>query len=87
MESTYIMAVLLDNRVAEAPKFQEVLTRHGCIIRFRLGMHETNGTCARDGLITLQLFAEESQVAALENDLNAVVGVRTQKMKLEFAHA
>lgn len=79
------MAVLLNNRIAEAPKFQEVLTRHGCIIKVRLGLHEINkDACAKNGMILLQIEAEEGAIKALEGDLNALEGVKTQTMKLEF---
>ena len=37
MVSSYVMAVLVDKRTEDAPLFQEVITKHGCLIRVRLG--------------------------------------------------
>ena len=36
----YIMAVLQEHRVETATKVQEILTRFGCNIRVRLGLHD-----------------------------------------------
>lgn len=85
MSAHHIMAVMLNNRIVEAPRFQETLTKHGCIIKMRLGLHETNNSCSRDGLILLHLDAEESAVQALEQDLSALEGVRHQRMALDFS--
>ncbi|HBN09948.1 MAG TPA: hypothetical protein DD435_15330 [Cyanobacteria bacterium UBA8530] len=85
MSAHYVMAVMLNNRIAEAPKFQEVITRHGCLIKVRLGIHEiSKDSCAPNGLILLQLEAEEKDLQVLENDLNSLEGVKTQAMELEF---
>jgi hypothetical protein len=51
-----VMAVLRNKRVESALEGQKVLTKHGCLIRVRLGLHETSKAyCAEDGLILLHL--------------------------------
>ena len=51
MSCYYIVGVRLDNRVDNAAKFQEVLTRNGCKIKTRLGLHEvSDGSCLTTGL-------------------------------------
>lgn len=78
-----IMAVLLDKRVESAVEVQKALTKHGCVIRVRLGLHETSKDyCADEGLILLQLCATGEEVAALEADLTAIAGVRVKSMSL-----
>jgi hypothetical protein len=77
------MALRLAQRVASAPEVQQVLTKHGCLIRTRLGLHEIGGDfCAEDGLIILQLCAPEAEVEKLKSDLTAVNGVTVKTMCL-----
>jgi len=76
------MAVTLSKRIAEAVKVQETLTRHGCIIRMRLGLHETGDVCADDGLVLLHLCGTAKEVAALKTDLNKIKGVKAKTMTI-----
>ena len=79
-----IMAVRLTRRVNSAVQVQEALTKHGCVIRMRLGLHETSKDyCAEDGLILLQVCATAEETAALEADLAALEGVRVKTMALD----
>lgn len=83
MHNSTIMAVSIDNRLHDAPKFQELITRHGCIIRTRLGLHDIN-SCSKEGLILLQLYGEEENIQALGNDINSLNSVKAKWMKLDF---
>ena len=42
MNCYYIIGVRMDNRVGNAAKFQETLTKNGCKIKVRLGLHEVS---------------------------------------------
>ena len=53
---TAIMGVLLDNRLEEAVKFQEILTECGCDIRTRIGLHNIGEyKCVNSGIILLEV--------------------------------
>ena len=78
-----VMAILVDNRRETAAKVQELLTKYGCIIRVRLGLHETEA-CSDEGLIILQLCAPEVQVQQLRDELNTLGRVKAEVIKLEF---
>jgi hypothetical protein len=78
---TTIMAITLDPRTDNAPTVQKVLTEHGCIIKMRLGLHETSSqACSERGLILLQLSGEEKEVNDLKEDLGSVHGVKLNTM-------
>lgn len=83
MNDSTIMAVLIDKRTDAAPEVQKILTEHGCIIKTRLGMHESN-TCADQGMIILDLTADNSEVEALKIELKSVAGVKVKSMVLDF---
>lgn len=81
----YIMAVLQENRVETATKVQEVLTRNGCNIRFRLGLHDAGlESCSNSGLILLQVCGEKTEVDQLQSELQKVPHVKVKLMSLEF---
>ncbi|TYQ15658.1 UNVERIFIED_CONTAM: hypothetical protein Cloal_2139 [Acetivibrio alkalicellulosi] len=77
-----IMAVLINHRSNKAPNVQEVLTKHGCSIRMRLGLHETGNVCSEEGLVLLQVTGSKEEVCSLENDLNAMEGVKAKTMSI-----
>ena len=81
----YIMAVLQENRVETATKVQEVLTRNGCNIRFRLGLHDAGlESCSNSGLILLQVCGGKEEVEQLQAELQKVPHIKVKLMSLEF---
>lgn len=76
-----ILGVLLTDRVKEAEKIQKVLTEFGCSIKTRLGLHEASSTtCARHGLIVLELTGDPKEWDRLEGNLGKIAGVEIRKM-------
>ena len=80
-----IMAIVQETRVETANKVQDVLTKYGCHIRVRLGLHEAQiDQCSNEGLILLQLCCSEQEViTAIEKDLNAIPHVKVKHMILD----
>ncbi|MCM1992589.1 hypothetical protein [Oceanirhabdus seepicola] len=80
MECT-IMAIAINPRTKSAPTVQEILTKHGCIIKTRLGLHETSeATCSQRGLILLQLRPDAENIEKLKADLTNIEGVTVNTM-------
>ncbi len=81
MNELRILGILIPDRVKDAVKIQQALTKYGCSIKTRLGLHEASSeTCARNGLIILELTGKKEEWNALEKELTAVEGVKIQKM-------
>lgn len=81
MKEIRILGCYVENRVAEAGEIQGVLTKFGCNVKTRLGLHAvTDGSCAVDGLIILELCGPAAECDALESALAACKGVKIQKM-------
>jgi cobalamin biosynthesis protein CbiD len=77
------MAITIDPRTAHAPQTQTVLTKHGCIIKTRLGLHEVHSdSCSERGLIILHICAELDKIKDLERELLDVEGVNVKYMQL-----
>ncbi|MBE6053762.1 MAG: hypothetical protein E7212_07580 [Clostridium sartagoforme] len=72
-----IMIIKLEPRVSTAPTLQEILTKYGCVIHTRLGLHEaTKTSCANSGLIILNLMSEEKEeINKLGKELENLEGV------------
>lgn len=81
MSEIRILGVMVANRSEAALKVQQILTRYGCSIKTRLGLHEFEvDNCQGCGLIILELIGDPNECMRLENDLWAVEGTRVQKM-------
>lgn len=85
MAKTIILGILLRKRTITSPDFQAVISKHGCNIKTRIGIHNaSNNVCSPDGVILLDVIGEETDVASLENDLKAIDGAEIQKMVFEL---
>ena len=79
-----VVAFKLEQRTDNATLVQEVLTKHGCLIKARLGLHEAaKDYCANHGIIILQCCGEQTQLDTLMVDLNAVPGVKAKCINLD----
>lgn len=83
MDKTTIMGIVIDPRNTHAVDVQNILTRHGCIIKTRLGLHETSDdSCSHKGTILLQLCGSNEEIGILEKDLLKIDDVRVNKMEI-----
>lgn len=79
-----IMAIIQDNRVETAVKVQDVLTKYGCYIRVRLGLHDAAVcSCTNSGIILLQLCGEDVPVNQMEQELRQIPDVKVKYMVLD----
>jgi hypothetical protein len=71
-----LMAIKVNERDERAPHFQEVLTKHGCIIKTRVGFHETDeNNCSLDGIIILHLLGKDDEIQELYSDVKNLNGI------------
>lgn len=78
-----IMAIKILPRDVSAPKVQQILTKYGCIIQTRLGLHEADkGTCSPSGLIILNLINEGDEIKKLKDELDLVEGVTAKMIEI-----
>lgn len=84
MTGYVILGVLINHRTEVATEVQEVLTKFGCIIKLRLGLHETAHVCAEDALLLLQLDGDKEEINNLQESLNIIDGVETKMISLGF---
>jgi len=81
MEEIRILGLYVTNRIKASAKVQELLTKYGCYIKTRLGLHEVaTEFCSESGLIILELFGAVDKQNELENELHAIEGLQVQKM-------
>ncbi|MDD3306486.1 MAG: hypothetical protein PHO29_05225 [Acetobacterium sp.] len=76
------MGIQVGNRENEALKVQELLTKNGCIIKTRLGLHESSEElCSITGLIILEFLPnKEAEIAVMEKELAALDTIVVKKM-------
>ena len=82
MDTYKIMIVKVNHRAQKATEMQEILTKFGCIIKVRLGLHEAGDVCSNQGLIILQLAGEGEEVTNFEKELSAIDGVSAKYVEI-----
>ena len=78
-----IMGIQIDQRNDDAIKVQELLTKYGCIIKTRLGLHESDSnSCSSMGLIIIEfLKGNDDAVEELEGHLLNIKSVSVRRME------
>ncbi len=85
MQKTIILGILVFDRIKEAGRTQEVLSKHADVIRTRLGFHELSETvCSRVGTIVLILQGDPEKWQQLESELAEVGGVEVKKISFDY---
>ena len=82
MDTFKIMVIKVNHRVQKAPEMQEILTKFGCNIKVRLGLHEAGDACSNQGLIILQLAGGEDEISSFEKELSALDGVNAKLVEI-----
>ncbi|NMA06758.1 MAG: hypothetical protein GX928_03455 [Ruminococcaceae bacterium] len=78
-----IIAIRLESRTQNANNLQEILTRSGCNIKVRLGLHEVSDDyCANDGVIILQVCGKDEELQQLLDNLNNMNGATAKLIRL-----
>jgi hypothetical protein len=84
MKEIRILGIAVNNRIEDAIKVQDILTKFGCSIKTRLGLHEvTEENCSTTGLILLELTGDVNECIKLENELLKLNSVELKKMIFE----
>lgn len=78
-----IMVVKIESRREDSTKVQDVLSKFGCSIKLRLGLHETDNVCSEEGLLILQLSGEREEMLKLESALNAMDRVQAKMIMMD----
>lgn len=84
MAEKRILGVHLSVRIKDAVNVQDILTKFGCSIKTRIGLHEVSENyCSPCGLILLELTGDINECDKLENELGKLAGLTLKKMTFE----
>lgn len=73
-----LLLIKVGKREQNALKVQELLSRYGCNIRVRLGLHEFSSECEGEdeGIIILELSGKLEEFKKIKEDLEKLEGVK-----------
>lgn len=77
-----ILILSVEKRKEAAIEVQGILTEAGCMIKTRLGLHENGGSCNDNGLIILQIEADNNDINDLVMKLEKIDGVKTKFVEI-----
>jgi len=85
MTETRILGLLIHDRIKEAGRTQQALSKYSRLIRSRLGFHELNeNVCSRSGIIVLHLTGLPEEWKAFEDELALIGGLEVQNMSFVY---
>lgn len=85
MKEIRVLGIHINDRVSKAAGIQQILSKYGCSIRTRLGLHEViDDYCSQGGLILLELTGDRAEWLKLENELLAIDQLEVQKMEFNI---
>ncbi len=77
----WVLGIHISDRVRKINLIQPILTKFGCSIKTRLGLHGTDGAdCSPNGLMILELSGDPKEFVKLENELLLIEGLEVKKM-------
>jgi hypothetical protein len=77
-----IFGVHISHRTENVPAVQALLSKYGCSIRTRLGIHDADATsCSPSGLLIVDVFGPEAE--SFYAELSNLKGVDLQRMDFE----
>ncbi|MCR4881525.1 MAG: hypothetical protein K6A44_06205 [bacterium] len=80
---TTIFGIRLSDRINNSTDLQNLLTEFGCIIKTRIGLHDTScGVCSPYGIILLEVVKNEEKVNEFLCELQNLKGVKFNIMEL-----
>lgn len=81
MQEKRILGINVKDRKHDAAKLQSILSKYGCIIRTRLGLHQPVDDYSDSiGVLLLELSGDANECLSLENELLSLEGTDVQKM-------
>lgn len=85
MKKYAMLGILIKDRIKEAGKLQGVLSKHGAIIKMRLGSHELSDSVnSRVGQIVLILGGDSNSWHELTDDLGTIGGIEFKTIDFEY---
>lgn len=84
-KSGVVMAIYQGKRSESAVQVQDVLTKYGCSIHVRLGLHDAGPDfCSNAGLMLLQLSGSCAVAEEMKAALEKIADVKVKYMTLDF---
>ncbi len=84
MKELRILGLYLTDRKELAQKVQAILSKYGCNVKTRIGLHEVkHNQCSASGLILLELTGSSEEAWKMENELLMLDGVQVKKMAFD----
>jgi hypothetical protein len=84
MSEIRVIGLHIFDRIREAGKTQEILTKYGNNISTRFGFHElSDDVCSREGIIILKMVGNYKEWDKMEEEINEIYGVKIKKMDFD----
>jgi hypothetical protein len=81
-KTTTVLGIAVANRNNKAPEVQGILTKYGCSIKTRVGLHQVESDyCSNSGVILVELVGDKDEHNKLISDLESLGDIKIKKME------
>lgn len=79
---TLILGIKIPDRISISPVFQNIVSKYGCLIKTRIGLHNNcTESCLNYGIIILEII-DGSDITDLKKALTSTEGIIIDSMDL-----
>ena len=80
LNMTTIIGIKLEDRLENAIEFQKIISKYGCYVNTRIGLHQiSDSICSSWGIILLEIN-DNKIVSSIENELLKINKIEIQHM-------
>lgn len=80
---TTILGIRLKKRLSNSTELQKLLSKYGCMIKTRLGLHSiSQDACSPDGIILLEIMDFNDELDEFKKELGKLEGLTYETMSL-----
>ncbi len=81
MRKKIILGIKIENRIELVGQVQSTLTKYGCSVKTRIGLHDFGSENDKSaGIILLELIGDVKEMVNLEAELLVIPTIELQKM-------
>ncbi|GIQ82522.1 hypothetical protein KIPB_003679 [Kipferlia bialata] len=80
-----IIGIQVQNRAVNSVPLQQALTKYGCSIHTRVGLHDVAGNyCSPNGTVIVTCEGEEAPVLEMIKAINGIKGVNSKTIEFDM---
>jgi len=80
-----IFGIFIKERIKDATIIQSILTKYGCNIKTRIGLHDADeNLCSPSGILLLEVIGQQVDIDNFELEMSKISDLTIKKMEFVY---